>query len=37
MQRVQWMQRVMCVEINGPMYLSVTGRLFSAKRELSGP
>ena len=37
MQRVQWMQRVMWVEINGPMYLSATGRLFSAKRDWSGP
>ena len=37
MQRVQWMQRVMWVEIRGPRYLSGTGRLFSAKRELSGP
>ena len=37
MQRVQWMQRVMWVEIKGPRSLSVTGRLFSAKREWSGP
>ena len=37
MQRVQWMQRVMWVEISGPRYLSATGRLFSAKREWSGP
>ena len=33
MQRVQWMQRVMWVEISGPRYLSLTGRLFSLKRE----
>ena len=37
MQRVQWMQRVMWVEIKGPRCLSVTPRLFSAKREWSGP
>ena len=37
MHRVQWMHRVMWVEIRGPMYLSETGRLFSAKREWSGP
>ena len=29
MQRVQWMQRVMIVLISGPMYFSVTARLFS--------
>ena len=33
MQRVQWMHRVMWVEIRGPRYLSVTGRLFSLNRE----
>ena len=37
MQRVQWMQRVMWVEISGPSSLSVTVRLFSLKREWSGP
>ena len=37
MQRVQWMQRVMWVEISGPSSFSVTLRLFSAKREWSGP
>ena len=29
-QRVQWMQRVMIVLISGPMYFSVTARLFSS-------
>jgi hypothetical protein len=29
-QRVQWMQRVMMVLINGPMYFSGTARLFSS-------
>ncbi len=28
-QRVQWMQRVMIVLISGPIYFSVTARLFS--------
>ena len=37
MQRVQWMQRFMWVEISGPRFLSVTLRLFSLKREWSGP
>jgi hypothetical protein len=31
-QRVQWMQRVMTVLTIGPIYFSVTARLFSAKR-----
>ena len=29
-QRVQWMQRVMIVLMIGPMYFSVTARLFSS-------
>jgi hypothetical protein len=29
-QRVHWMQRVMTVLINGPMYFSSTARLLSA-------
>ena len=33
MQRVQWMQRFMWVEISGPRFLSTTLRLFSLKRE----
>ncbi len=33
MQRVQWMHRVMWVEISGPRSFSVTLRLFSLKRE----
>ena len=32
-QRVQWMQRVMSVEISGPRFLSFTTRLRSSKRE----
>ena len=34
-QRVQWMQRVMSVEISGPRFLSFTTRLRSSKREMS--
>ena len=37
MQRVHWMHRVMWVEISGPRSLSTTARLFSLKREWSGP
>ena len=36
-QRVQWMQRFMEVLTSGPIYLSSTARLFSAKREESPP
>ena len=36
-QRVQWMQRFIEVLTRGPMYLSSTARLFSAKREVSTP
>ena len=37
MQRVQWMQRVMIVLINGPKFLSCTARLFSEYRPRSKP
>lgn len=37
MQRVHWMQRVIVVLTSGPIYLSSTARLFSAKREESVP
>src|SRR3546814_8018619 len=34
-QRVHWMQRVMIVLISGPMYFSVTARLFRSEEHTS--